>query len=83
MHENLILLDHDEATFSVVDGTFNVVASRSPRMEDFGLEGTLLVNRDDVAAPPIEVYRLHAAPALPVDQPTDLRHLPGWFRPVR
>jgi predicted dehydrogenase len=67
---NLLLLDFGEATFAVVDGTFNVVASKSPRMEVFGLEGTLLVNRDDVAAPPVEVYRLDAAPGLA-----------GWIRP--
>ena len=52
---NLLLLDFGDATFAVVDGTFNVVASRSPRMEVFGLEGTLLINRDDVAAPPVEI----------------------------
>ena len=67
---NLLLLDFGDATFAVVDGTFNVVASKSPRMEVFGLEGTLLVNRDDVAAPPVEVYRLDAAPGLA-----------GWIRP--
>ncbi len=61
---NLLLLDFGEATFAVIDGTYNVVASRSPRMEVFGLEGTLLVNRGDVAAPPVEVYRLDAAPGL-------------------
>jgi predicted dehydrogenase len=67
---NLILLDFGDATFAVVDGTFNVVASKSPRMEAFGLEGTLLVNRDDVAAPQVEVYRLDAAPGLA-----------GWINP--
>jgi predicted dehydrogenase len=67
---NLILVDFGDSTFAVVDGTFNVVASRSPRMEVFGLEGTLLVNRDDVAAPPVEVYRLEAAPGLA-----------GWISP--
>lgn len=67
---NLLLLDFGEGTFAVVDGTFNVVASKSPRMEVFGLEGTLLVNRTDVAAPPIEIYRLEAAPGLA-----------GWIRP--
>ena len=67
---NLILLDFGDATFAVVDGTFNVVASKSPRMEVFGLEGTLLVNRDDVASPPVEVYRLDAAPGLA-----------GWITP--
>lgn len=59
---NLVMLDFGAATFAVVDGTFNVVVSRSPRMEIFGLEGTLLVNRDDVEAPPVELYRTDAAP---------------------
>jgi len=67
---NLLLLDFGDATFAVVDGTFNVVASRSPRMEVFGLEGTLLVNREDVAGPPVEIYRLDAAPGLA-----------GWITP--
>ncbi len=61
---NLILLDFGEATFAVVDGTYNVVASRAPRMEVYGLEGTLLVNRPDEAVPPVEVYRLDAAPGV-------------------
>lgn len=67
---NLLLIDFGDATFAVVDGTFNVVASRSPRMEVFGLEGTLLVNRDDVTAPPVELYRLDAGPGLA-----------GWISP--
>jgi predicted dehydrogenase len=67
---NLVLLDFGDSTFAVVDGTFNVVASRSPRMEVFGLEGTLLVNRDDVGGPPVEVYRLEAAPGMA-----------GWISP--
>lgn len=61
---NLLLLDFGAATFAVVDGTFNVVASRAPRMEIFGLEGTLLVNRLDEAFPPVEIYRLDAAPGV-------------------
>ena len=61
---NLILLDFGEATFAVVDGTFNVVASRAPRMEIYGLEGTILVNRPDEALPPVELYRLDAAPGV-------------------
>jgi len=59
---NLVMLDFGEATFAVVDGTFNVVASRSPRMEIYGLEGTLLVNSDDVDGPPVELFRLDAEP---------------------
>lgn len=59
---NLLLLDFGDATFAVVDGTFNVVASRAPRMELYGLEGTLLVNRPDEGLPPVELSRLDAAP---------------------
>jgi predicted dehydrogenase len=61
---NLILLDFGEATFAVVDGTYNVVASRAPRLEVYGLEGTLLVNRPGEDLPPVEVYRLDAAPGV-------------------
>jgi len=68
---NLVMLDFGGSTFAVVDGTFNVVASRSPRMEVFGLGGTLLVNRGDVDAPPVELYRLDAAPGLS-----------GWITPM-
>jgi len=67
---NLVLLDFGQATFAVVDGTFNVVASKSPRMEIFGLEGTLLVNDRDGEAPVLELYRLDAAPGVP-----------GWITP--
>ncbi|MFL5648241.1 MAG: Gfo/Idh/MocA family protein [Chloroflexota bacterium] len=66
----LLLLDFGEATFAVVDATFNVVGTKSPRMEVFGLEGTLIVHRADGDAPPLEVYRLDAAPGLA-----------GWIRP--
>jgi len=66
---NLVMLDFGDSTFAVVDATFNVVASRSPRLELFGLEGTLLVHRDGEALP-LEVYRLDAAPGLA-----------GWIAP--
>jgi predicted dehydrogenase len=61
---NLLLLDFGEATFAVVDGTYNVVATRAPRMEVYGLEGTILVNRQDGELPPVDVYRLDAAPGV-------------------
>jgi predicted dehydrogenase len=61
---NLLLLDFGASTFAVVDATFDVVASRSPRMEVFGLEGTLIVNRADANSPPVELYRLEAAPGV-------------------
>jgi predicted dehydrogenase len=67
---NLLLLDFGEATFAVVDGTFNVVASRAPRMELYGLSGTVLVNGTDEARPPVEIYRLDAAPGVA-----------GWITP--
>ncbi len=67
---NLVMIDHGESTFSIVDGTYDVVATKSPRMEIYGLEGTLIVNRDDVEAPPLEIFRLDAASASP-----------GWVAP--
>jgi len=66
---NLMMLDFGDSTFAVVDATFNVVASRSPRLELFGLEGTLLVHRSG-EGPPLDVYRLDAAPGLA-----------GWIAP--
>jgi len=67
---NLLLLDFGDSTFAMIDGTFNVVGSKAPRMEVYGLAGTILLNRADVAAPSVEVYRLDAAPGLP-----------GWIAP--
>jgi predicted dehydrogenase len=67
---NLLLLDFGEGTFVSLDATFNVVGSRAPRMELYGLEGTLLVNRGDTGLPAVEVYRLDAAPGMA-----------GWISP--
>ena len=71
---NLVLLDFGEATFAVVDGTFNVVASKAPQMEVYGLGGTLLVRRPDAGGVAgqlaLELYRLDAAPGLD-----------GWITP--
>ena len=67
---NLVLLDFGDATFAVIDGTFNVVASRAPEMELYGLEGSMIVNPADKTAPPVEIYRLNAAPGVA-----------GWIRP--
>jgi len=69
----LLMLDFGGATFAVVDGTFNVNAARSPRIEIFGREGTINVadNWDlPPGAPTYEVFRLDAAPG--VD---------GWITP--
>lgn len=67
----LLMLDFGGATFAVVDGTFNVNASRSPQIEIFGRAGTIVLNNDDVTdTTPIEVFRLDALPG--VD---------GWIQP--
>jgi predicted dehydrogenase len=61
----LMMLDFGGSTFAVVDGTYNVNAARSPHVEIFGRAGTLnLYNyhgKPDV--PPLELFRLGAAPA--------------------
>lgn len=59
----LLMLDFGQATFAVIDGTFNVSAAKSPKIEIFGRAGTINVNnRHDVnaGAPPMEVYRTDA-----------------------
>jgi predicted dehydrogenase len=70
----LVMLDFGESTFAVVDATFNVAASKSPKIELFGREGTLNVNLDwsefgDV--PALEVYGENAVPGLS-----------GWITPT-
>jgi predicted dehydrogenase len=70
----LALLDFGGSTFAAVDGTFNVVASKSPEMELYGLAGTMIVNRPEAHPQPgqlpIELYRFDAAPGLD-----------GWITP--
>lgn len=68
----LMMLDFGEATFAVIDGTYNVNAAKSPQIEIFGRAGTLnLYNtHSDASNPPYELYRLDAAPG--VD---------GWITP--
>ncbi|GIH18529.1 Gfo/Idh/MocA family protein [Rugosimonospora africana] len=64
----LFMLDFGDSTFAVVDGTFNVVASRSPKVEVFGRRGALALFRND--GPDLEVYRTDLAPGLD-----------GWIAP--
>ncbi|WP_020500361.1 Gfo/Idh/MocA family protein [Sciscionella marina] len=64
----LFLLDFGESTFAVVDGTFNVHAARSPKVELFGRRGVLNLLTPD--GPAVEVYRADAVPG--VD---------GWIQP--
>ncbi len=63
----LFMLDFGQSTFAVVDGTFNVNAAKSPKIEIFGRAGT--INIADYrtireGAPPLEVYRVDAVPGL-------------------
>ncbi|MGH2458047.1 MAG: Gfo/Idh/MocA family protein, partial [Chloroflexota bacterium] len=68
----LLMLDFGNAAFAVVDGTFNVNAAKSPQIEIFGRAGTInLYNQwQDPSTPPLELFRLDAAPG--VD---------GWITP--
>lgn len=62
---SLFMLDFGGATFAVVDGTFNVHAAKSPKIEVFGRKGTLNI-RDGHAGgeAPLEVYRTDALPGV-------------------
>jgi predicted dehydrogenase len=63
----LLLLDFGEAMFAVIDATFNVQASRTPELELFGTDGTLIVNRPGGArdgSGPIELFRVGAPPGM-------------------
>jgi predicted dehydrogenase len=67
----LLMLDFGESCFAVIDGTFNVNASKSPQIEIFGRAGTInLYNQQQQGDPPIEVFRLDAAPGID-----------GWITP--
>lgn len=63
---SLFMLDFGGSTFAVIDGTFNVHAAKSPKLEVFGRRGVLNVYGDS----PVEVYRTDALPG--VD---------GWITP--
>jgi predicted dehydrogenase len=69
----IFMLDFGQSTFAMVDGTFNVNAAKSPKIEIFGRTGTININEDfqfHTGAPPIEVYRLDA-----------VSDLGGWIVP--
>jgi predicted dehydrogenase len=70
----LLMLDFGESTFAVVDGSFNVLAARSPKIEIFGLGGVVNVYQplpDDTFEPHLEVFRLDA-----------LAGARGWVQPT-
>lgn len=58
----LILLDFGDATFAVVDCTFNVRAAHSPGLEIFGHDGTIAVTDPETFSDgsPLQVYRTAA-----------------------
>lgn len=67
----LLMLDFGDSAYAVVDGTFNVNASKSPQLEIFGREGTInLYNQGQDSDVPLEVFRLDAVPGLD-----------GWITP--
>ncbi|WP_189930184.1 Gfo/Idh/MocA family protein [Streptomyces sulfonofaciens] len=65
----LFMLDFGESTFAVVDGTFNVLAAKSPKVEVFGRRGVLNLFRP--GGPDLELYRTDIADG--VD---------GWVQPT-
>lgn len=63
----LFMLDFGQSTFAVIDGTFNVNAAKSPKIEIFGRAGTLNIadlRQIRAGAPPLEVFRLDAVPGI-------------------
>ena len=63
----LFMLDFGQSTFAVIDGTFNVNAAKSPKVEIFGRGGTININdarASRTGAPPVEIYRVDAVPGV-------------------
>lgn len=50
----LLMLDFGESTFAVVDATFNVLASKAPKVEVFGRRGAMAIHHRDTD--PLEVF---------------------------
>jgi predicted dehydrogenase len=67
----LLMLDFGGSTFAVVDGTFNVNAAKSPKIEIFGREGTINIGDGRSESAALEVFRLDAVPGLS-----------GWIQPT-
>jgi predicted dehydrogenase len=68
----LMMLDFGDATFAVVDGTFNVNAGRGPKLEVFGRQGTLNLSGAPWGGegPMLEVFKMDA-----------VNELRGWVTP--
>jgi predicted dehydrogenase len=62
----LLMLDFGNATFAVVDATFNVNAAKSPQLEVFGRAGTLNLysSMEGASGSGLEVFRLDAVPGV-------------------
>lgn len=64
----LFMLDFGGATFAVIDGTFNVLATRSPKVEVFGRRGVLNVygpdNLDHPGGDSLDLFRTDIAPGI-------------------
>jgi predicted dehydrogenase len=64
----LFMLDFGDATFAVIDGTFNVLATRSPKVEVFGRRGVLNVygpdNLDHPGGDALDLFRTDIAPGI-------------------
>jgi predicted dehydrogenase len=65
---SLFMLDFGNASYAVIDGTFNVHSARSPRIELFGRKGAMNVYHPidgfRATGQDLEVYRTDAAPGL-------------------
>ena len=60
----LMLLDFGQSVYATLDATFNVHATRAPRMEVFGSQGTLVMHYNTIETgpgPQIECYETGAA----------------------
>lgn len=67
----LLMLDFGGSTYAVVDGTFNVNAAKSPKIEIFGREGTINIGDGRSESAGLEVFRLDAMPGMS-----------GWIQPT-
>jgi len=70
---SLLMLDFGDARFAFLDATYCVMASRGPRMEIYGSEGTIAVSGARGDPSPLYLYRLETMewtqPEVPPDPP--------------
>jgi predicted dehydrogenase len=70
----LVMLDFGGSHYSVVDGTYNLVAKKGPGLEIYGRKGTILINQPwwDSTQPLYEVYSLKSQSKPPMWESPDL-----------